>query len=357
MIISSERGSYSIVFSKFIEEIQDDIAQFMSQYSQVVVITDDNVNALYRQRIEHYFPASAAWVTIRPGEQSKSLEAYSLLVDELDGHIDRSSVVVALGGGVVGDLAGFIASTLLRGISWVQFPTTLLAMVDSSIGGKTAINSSKGKNRIGSFWSPERVYIASEFLSTLPTREVKCGLGELIKHAVLGDLGAFSQLELLAEEFNVLSLSPLLPKSCLFKSSIVETDEREEGIRAALNFGHTIGHALERALEFKLSHGECVAFGMIWELEMMQEYGGLSIESIQRVDRLINSLDMSTILSDDWNVDGFKSRFISSLHWDKKRTHDKIKQVIVPNIGEFYIENIPFQMIIDFCSYKLRSFQ
>jgi 3-dehydroquinate synthase len=207
-------------------------------------------------------------VTVPPGEESKSLDqAARLCRDLVQAGLDRGSAILALGGGVVGDLAGFVAATLFRGIAFVNLPTTLLAQVDSSIGGKTGVNLPEGKNLVGTFYQPRAVVADVLTLRTLPAREFRSGLAEVVKHAMIADPELFGTLEDCTErilERDPQTLQTIVARNCAIKAKVVEQDEREAGVRAILNFGHTIGHAVEAASGYgSVTHGEAVAYGML----------------------------------------------------------------------------------------------
>ncbi len=207
-------------------------------------------------------------VTVPPGEESKSLDQAAHLCRELVRvGLDRGSAILALGGGVIGDLAGFVAATLFRGIAFVNLPTTLLAQVDSSVGGKTGVNLPEGKNLVGTFYQPRLVLADVLTLKTLPAREFRSGLAEVVKHAMIADVEFFGELERDAERVlarDTETLQSIVAKNCAIKARVVERDEREAGVRAVLNFGHTVGHAVEAALGYgAVTHGEAVAYGML----------------------------------------------------------------------------------------------
>jgi len=239
---------------------------------RVFVVSDTNVAPLYAAEATRSLQEAgytATFMAIRAGEESKSLETLEgLYVFLLDGGVSRSNAIVALGGGVVGDLAGFAAATILRGIDFVQVPTTLVSMVDSSVGGKTGINHAKGKNLIGAFWQPRLVLADTDSLRTLPRGELVSGMGEVIKHGVIRDAAYFEFLE--KDIDRILALEPeaigrVVEGSCRIKAAVVAADERETaGVREHLNFGHTIGHALESVAGYgSFRHGEAVAIGMV----------------------------------------------------------------------------------------------
>ncbi|HNR34271.1 MAG TPA: 3-dehydroquinate synthase [Candidatus Hydrogenedentes bacterium] len=231
------------------------------------IVTDSNVGPLYAERVASLFDARPVICAFEAGEERKRLDQIEWLCGRfLEAGLDRGSMVVALGGGVVGDMAGFAAAVYMRGIRFIQIPTTIVAQVDSSVGGKTGVNHPLGKNSIGSFHQPSAVIIDMSLLATLPDREVRAGMAEVIKHGVIADADLFAYLEgasaaILAKDVRALE-RPIL-RSCEIKSEIVAMDEREQGRRAELNYGHTFGHAIEAASEYSLFlHGEAVALGM-----------------------------------------------------------------------------------------------
>lgn len=260
------------------------------------IITDDTVRGLYAEQVSERFPSGAVTThSVAAGEASKTRESWARLTDELlaSGH-GRDSAIIALGGGVVGDLAGFVAATYMRGIPFVQVPTTLLAMIDASVGGKTAVDTPAGKNLVGAFHRPAAVLIDPDVLATLPLRELRGGLAEAIKHGAVANATYFDWVRrwlpvLLGRrqapdsapgrndsvpERNAASLMvDLITRSVEIKGRIVERDERETGIRRILNFGHTVGHAIEALSGYRLLHGEAIAIGMALEAELAERAG------------------------------------------------------------------------------------
>jgi len=251
-----------------------------------IVVTETNVNKYYKLNLPTViFPA---------GEKNKTRETKQKVEDELIGlGINRDGIIIALGGGVTGDIAGFVASTLYRGIGYIQVPTTLLAMVDSSIGGKVAVDHPKGKNLIGSFYQPKLVYIDVETLNTLPKKEILNGLTEIIKHSFVYDK---DYLEYLEKNYqNILDLDKnvlihVIKRSIEIKARVVEKDEKESGLRKILNYGHTIGHAIELLSNFKLTHGEAVALGMYFESKIAVELGIMNKHDCDRQNHLLKKL-------------------------------------------------------------------
>jgi 3-dehydroquinate synthase len=299
------------------------------------VITDQAVGALHGAKLLANLAESeiqAQLHTVPVGESSKSWEVAGSTLDWLlDGGIERSDVVIALGGGVIGDLAGFVAATVLRGVCLVQIPTSLLAMVDSSIGGKTGINHRTGKNLIGAFYQPPVVVIDPRFLQTLPPRELNAGWAEIVKHAVIqpstpggerGDLLTF--LERNVKNFRTLqepAITYAIRRNVALKAAVVEADERETGIRAYLNFGHTMGHAIEAA-DYQLLHGEAVAVGIRGALRLAEGLNLTSEALVRRVDALLEGLGLPTRSPAD------ESKVLAKMTSDKKKVAGKLRWVL-----------------------------
>ena len=261
---------------------------------------------------------------------------------------DRKSVIVALGGGVTGDISGFLASIYLRGIPFIQVPTSMLAMVDSSIGGKTGVDSREGgKNLLGSFYQPEAVIIDMEFLSTLPGTEFINGMAEVIKHALIRDRAYFNFIR--DKKSEILSLEPevlagLMEKSCRIKVSVVEADERERSLRQILNFGHTLGHSIEKTSNFSIPHGYSLALGMIIESHISFSRKLLSEREFSEIVNLIGSYGLDSYKA---RLRGFSfGRIIESALSDKKNLKREIKAVLLKRIGEVFEENGSFSFVI-----------
>jgi 3-dehydroquinate synthase len=259
--------------------LHDIVAQHARAH-RIAVISDETVAALYGATVLAQFPAdSTRLFTIPPGEHEKTRERWAELTDALFAWgAGRDTTVVALGGGVVGDLAGFVAATFMRGIPVVQVPTTLLAMVDASVGGKTAIDTAYGKNLVGAFHNPSAVVMDPQLLTTLPADQVRSGMAEIIKHGIIADTAYFDLALQALPEITELggsapSLLPLIAGSVHIKADVVAEDTREGGLRQILNFGHTIAHAIERELAYRISHGDAVAIGMVAEARLAEEVG------------------------------------------------------------------------------------
>jgi 3-dehydroquinate synthase len=256
----------------------DSVAQTvdaLGPLARMALITDDAVGPLYAARVTEPFGARASIFTLPAGEEHKTRQTWARLTDEmLERGFGRDTIVVALGGGVVGDVAGFVAATYMRGISMVNVPTSLLAMVDASIGGKTGVDTRHGKNLVGAFHNPAAVVIDPLVLSTLSVRHTRAGLAEIIKHGVIADAGHLADAtRFLEQQADPARLEGLIRTSVSIKASVVARDERESGLRKILNFGHTIGHAIEAACNYEMLHGECVAIGMVVEARIAERIG------------------------------------------------------------------------------------
>jgi len=324
----------------------------------VVIITDRTVGKLYLPHVSgslvhHGFTVHA--ITLLPGERQKSLRTANRIFTELiEKRVGRNSAIVALGGGVIGDLAGFIAATYLRGVSFVQIPTTLLAQADSSVGGKVAVNHPLGKNMIGAFYQPKFVLSDASVLRTLPAREVLCGLGEVVKFSIISDAGLFTFIEDRLDD--LLSLRPdavltVISRCCEIKSSLVSRDEVERGDRIILNYGHTIGHALEAAGEYRLlKHGEAVLLGMSAENDIAYRRGLLPEESYARMrrlfGRLLSHLPPVSIKFED---------ALKAIAADKKAVNGKVRMVLPKRIGEVSVAEGIQESEIDIALRELRE--
>ena len=308
-----------------------------------MIVTDSNVADLYLAEtfslLKEAGASSVATLAFKAGEEAKTLATVeSICRTAVDKRLDRKSVIFGLGGGVPGDMAGFAAAIYMRGIDFVQLPTTLLAMVDSSIGGKTGCDLPEGKNLIGAFHQPRSVQIAAERLKTLPDEQYLCGLAEIIKCAAIMDEPFFAELEANVEKIRVRDdefTRRMILKTCALKAKIVEMDEKEGGIRAILNYGHTFGHALEKVSEFSILHGQGVAAGMCMVLEMGEKSGLIPADVVQRQKALIRN----TGLPESYDMD--REQVYQALFSDKKTVGGKLRFVITPEMGR--AEVVTFQ--------------
>jgi len=314
---------------------------------QAVIVTDETVAGQHlaplRAGLEEHGIAQHI-VVLPPGEGTKDLAHFGRLVDDiLACGIERGTMLVALGGGVVGDIAGLAAATLLRGIDFVQIPTTLLAQVDSSVGGKTAINTIAGKNLLGAFYQPRLVLADTAALATLPRRELRAGYAEIVKYGLIRDAEFFEWLE--AEGGAVCDLEPVaatraILTSCRMKAAIVAADEREEGDRALLNFGHTFGHALETETGFgnALLHGEAVALGMVLAFDFAVRLGIASGRDAHRARRHLAAAELPTKLSGiGLSGSAAADRLVAHMGKDKKVRDGRITLILPRHIGDAFV--------------------
>lgn len=313
-------GSYNVFVGS---NLLSDVSQYINLNRKVLIVTDSGVPFKYAEVVK-LNAKTCRIITLSQGEASKSIDGAQILYNEmLSFGMDRSDCVVAIGGGVVGDLAGFVSSTYMRGIDFYNIPTTLLSQVDSSIGGKTAINYNGVKNVIGAFYQPKAVIIDTDVLKTLSDRQFTNGLIESIKMAMTNDCVLFEMLEKLSFEDIKEKIGEVIIKSLEIKKKVVEQDERESGLRKVLNYGHTLGHAIESQNLGNLYHGECVGLGM------------LAISSGETRERLLKILKKIGAPT-DVKVDVDKA--IELIKKDKKMSSDQINYVKVDKIGEFSFE-------------------
>jgi 3-dehydroquinate synthase len=308
---------------------------------KIAVISNPKIYELYGEKIisslkkEGFDPSL---ILIPDGEIYKDyFWAYHILTQLLELGLDRKSCLIALGGGVIGDITGFVASIYMRGIPYIQIPTTLLAQVDSSVGGKTAVNHSLGKNMIGSFWQPSLVWIDVNTLDTLPEREFISGMAEVIKYGIIWDKDFFDYLEsnrekILKKDKDL--LIPAIKRACEIKAEVVSKDERESSLRAILNYGHTIGHAIETLTGYTTYlHGEAISIGMVYEAKLSNILGFLEKESLERIKNILKNLGLPTILP--INID--TTAMVKTILLDKKNIEGKIRMVIPESIGKMKI--------------------
>ena len=317
---------------------------------KVVLVSDPGIARLHGDPVVRSLRQAGfdvVQVSVPDGEEAKRLEIASGLWDRLlDAGCDRTSTVVALGGGAVGDLAGFVAATYMRGMNFVQAPTTLLAQVDASIGGKTAIDHPRGKNLIGAFHQPRVVIVDPAVLTTLPEREFRSGLAEVIKHGIVLDAGYFQELEdgipsLLARD--LATLERVVAGSCRLKAQVVERDEQEAELRWVLNYGHTVGHALEAATGFRRwAHGEAVSLGIAAEARLAER---LMIGNVNATERQLRLLAAVGLPIKGLDVD--PARVIDALARDKKSRDGRVSFVFAPEIGSFRIvPDVPPDLVL-----------
>ena len=303
------------------------------------IITDTNVGRQYAKPAYNSLLRAGfepSLIIVPAGETAKSLKNVQSCYDRLASHrLERKSFIVALGGGVVGDLAGFVAASYLRGVSFVQVPTTLLAHVDSSVGGKVGVNLKAGKNLVGAFYQPKLVLCDLEALATLPTREFRAGLAEIIKYGIIYDAALFARLErdmpkLLRRETK--PLGEIIARCCEIKADVVGQDETESGLRAILNFGHTIGHGLEAISSYgKYLHGEAIAIGQVAAAKLSHELTGLSEKDSSRITDLFQRAGLPTEVKLNASQ---RPKLFAAMKLDKKVSDGEIKFVLAKRIGK-----------------------
>ncbi len=299
----------------------------------VAVVTDRNVGAIYLDRATAPLEQAGFAVhtyCMEPGENHKTIQTVMDVWDFfIRAGIDRGSTVVALGGGVVGDLTGFAASAFLRGVSWVNVPTTLLAMVDSGLGGKTGVDLPQAKNLVGAFYPPRLVLADPQMLNTLPERELRGGLAEVIKHGVIGDVDLF---ELCSGGWQATNdhLDEIVRKGMAVKLKVIEQDPYEKDLRQTLNLGHTIGHGVELASNFRLSHGESVAIGMVAEARLAERIGMARQGLAQRIEHVLAGVGLPVEIPPDLS----RERIVDAMRLDKKRAAGKVRFALPVDIGE-----------------------
>lgn len=315
------------------------------------VITDHRVAPLYAKIILRSLRSSGfdpVLITIAAGERAKNLQVVHSCYEQLAAHrLERKSFIVALGGGVVGDLAGFVAATYLRGIDFVQVPTTLLAQVDSSVGGKVGVNLKAGKNLVGSFYQPRLVLADLNTLKTLPVREFRAGLAEVIKYGIIYDAVLFGRVERGLGKILQLDralLSNIIARCCEIKAEVVAQDETESGLRAILNFGHTIGHAIEAVSGYgKYLHGEAIAIGQIAAAKLSRRLRGLPAKDVTRIEALFSSAGLPVAFP---STAGTRKKLFRAMQLDKKVSAGEINFVLVNKIGQAsFGDKVPASLI------------
>ena len=309
---------------------------------QILVVTNEVVAPLYLQRVQAALRGREVDTLVLPdGERYKTLATFTTVIDRLiDGRFHRDCCLVALGGGVVGDLTGYVAASYQRGVDFVQIPTTLLAQVDSSVGGKTAVNHPRAKNMIGTFHQPIAVLADTGTLATLPPRELTAGLAEVIKYGIIVDAAFFAWLETHIDDLRNLdpaALTHAVRRSCEIKAAIVEEDEREQGRRALLNLGHTFGHALEAiGLYERWLHGEAVSIGIALAARMSVALGWLPASDCARIERLLGRAGLPTIAQ---GID--PDELLDHMRGDKKADREGLKLILIRRLGESVVARSP----------------
>jgi 3-dehydroquinate synthase len=328
-----------------------EIARATTRAHRYAVITDSNVASTHAERVVNSLGSvGTRTFTVPAGEGSKTRETWAHLTDEmLESGFGRDAAIVAVGGGVVGDLAGFVAATFMRGIKYVQVPTSLIAMIDASVGGKTAVDTPRGKNLVGAFHQPAAVVADPDVLATLPPAHFRAGLAEAVKHGVVADA---MYLERTVSDMPSLLDAPtrradtmeaLIARSVEIKAEIVRRDEREHGLRQVLNFGHTIGHAVEAASDYTLLHGECVAIGMVCEATIAVKMGIASSGTARDVRRAVERVGLPTTTPASVSAD----RLVAVMRSDKKMRSGALRFALPREIGVMAIGDGTWSVPVD----------
>jgi 3-dehydroquinate synthase len=334
------KDSYTIAVERGLWDTLGQRIRQVSQADKAAILTDASVDALYGAGLEEKLRAAGFDVrrlVMPPGEDHKNLETFTRMVRECaDFGMTRKDLVISLGGGVPGDLGGYVAASYLRGVAFIQIPTTLLSQIDSSVGGKVAVDLPEGKNLVGAFYQPKAVFIDPDLLQSLPPRYLHDGFAEVVKCAAFGDKDLFARLETLESDADILREAPLLISRCIrIKVKVVEEDVRDTGARMVLNFGHTIGHAVERFYHYeKYTHGEGVAIGMI---RLTRRTEALGLTQPGTADRIARLLSRHGIPVDDPIA---TKDVIAGMAMDKKKRGNRITLVIVPALGSSLLKNI-----------------
>ncbi|WP_028328929.1 3-dehydroquinate synthase [Brachyspira alvinipulli] len=338
--------NYDILVQKGLIKDTGKLVKNILRGKRALIVTDDIVNELYTNIVKESLEKENIIVStcvLKNGESNKNIESVINIFSSLaKNELSRKDIIIALGGGVIGDMAGYAAAVWMRGIDFVQIPTTLLACVDSSVGGKTGINIKEGKNLVGAFHSPKLVIIDSDTLLSLPKREFNAGMGEVIKHAFLFDEELLKYIENHYYNGNDLDMDFVLKRNCELKAHIVEIDYKEQKERMFLNFGHTIGHSVENSAGYGvLLHGEAVAIGMIFAIEYGIKKGITKDKNIlERAKNILTKVPLPISIPDNVNLK-------EAVKLDKKRTNDKINFVFLESIGKPCVEKVGMEDILD----------
>ncbi len=335
--------SYPIYIKRGILDEAGRILKGVAPSERCAVVTNPTVGSLYCERFVKALEKegfTVLVVEVPDGEEYKNLDTVATIYDRLlSERLERDSLIVALGGGVVGDIAGFVAATFLRGVAYVQVPTTLLAQVDSSVGGKTGVNHPKGKNLIGAFYQPRAVLIDPDVLKTLDERELRAGLAEVVKYGVIWDEAFFGFLEENREGLLALDepIIEAIKRSCAIKAEVVSRDEKEAGLRSILNFGHTFGHAIEALTGYsRYRHGEAVSIGMVMAAGLSCYMGLTDATTQKRIEALLSSLGLPVTMPEGLNVESI----IDTIRLDKKVKRGKIRFVLTERIGRVVLREV-----------------
>ncbi|GMQ65017.1 3-dehydroquinate synthase [Vallitalea maricola] len=339
--VKTKTNNYNIIISNNFNSLQEHLSKIGMDHKKICIITDDNVSKLYLDTlcsILSKITDELSYLVIPHGEANKNLDTINIIYKKMiEEKLDRESYIIALGGGVTGDMVGYASATYMRGNNFIQIPTTLLSQVDSSIGGKTGVDFDGYKNIVGAFHQPKLVYINTNTLLTLPKKEISAGMGEIIKHGLIASKEYFTYIR--ANSSKIMNLDneimeQLIYESCVIKSKVVSMDEKEKGVRATLNFGHTIGHAVERLFDFNLLHGECVGLGMVSAAYLSYLLNQIDSSELDDIKACIQSFDLP-IKIDKLN----ELEIYNELYHDKKTKNNELNFILLNGIGSCEIRN------------------
>lgn len=345
--------SYDIYIENGLMGRAGQVLSSINLQQRITIITNTTIAPLYLNALKTTLQVNGfttSEIILPDGEQYKTLDSMRAIYDQLLGFgLDRSCSLIALGGGVIGDMTGFAAATFLRGINFVQIPTTLLAQVDSSVGGKTGVNLPGAKNMVGAFKQPVAVIIDPSVLGTLPEREMRAGMAEVIKYGIIREPVFFTFLESgipAIMRFDAETVSSVIRQCCKIKAEITACDETEQGIRAYLNYGHTLGHAVETLTGYsKYLHGEAVAIGMLSAARLSQFLGFCSVDDVCRIENLIKTAGLPGALPSFSVTD-----YITAMHKDKKKTGTTVNAVLIKRIGDVFLQPVTQEELQTFLS-------
>lgn len=339
--VNTKTNNYNIIISNNFNSLQEHLSKVGMDNKKVCIITDDNVSKLYLDNLCNIISKitdELSYLVIPHGEANKNLDTINTIYKKMiEEKLDRESYLIALGGGVTGDMVGYASATYMRGNKFIQIPTTLLSQVDSSIGGKTGVDFDGYKNIIGAFHQPELVYINTNTLMTLPKKEISAGMGEVIKHGLIASKEYFNYIR--ANSSKIMNLDneimeQLIYESCVIKSKVVSMDEKEKGVRATLNFGHTIGHAVERLFDFNLLHGECVGLGMVSAAYLSYLLNQIDSSKLDEIKACIQSFNLPIKIDKLNELDIY-----NELYHDKKTKNNELNFILLNGIGSCEIRD------------------
>ncbi len=338
IIVELGERSYPIFIGQDLLQQKELLKPFISGH-KVCIVSNQTVAGLYLEKLQSQLTdCQLSTVLVEDGEQYKNMTSFNRIIDHLlEQKVDRKSTVIALGGGVIGDLTGYAAASCLRGINFIQIPTTLLSQVDSSVGGKTGVNHQQGKNLIGAFYQPSCVVADIDTLSTLSEREFAAGMAEVIKYGLIRDSTFFDWLETKVEAIKAHDkdkLTYIVARSCEIKADVVSQDEKEAGLRAILNYGHTFGHAIEAAVGYQgWLHGEAISAGMVMASNLSSAMGALSDQTVQRIKKLFQAFSLPIEPPSSMTTTQMKELM---LH-DKKTINAQVRLILLRELGNAYV--------------------